>query len=103
MYKWSFEEIKSQIGIIFKLYLLRKGLSQFQLANEVDLSKDYIGRIERGKTNPTIEIIISICNFFLELDIIQVVSKFNQSQLDSFIKETILLEEKFKNQNKRKS
>lgn len=102
MYKWSFEEIKSQIGIIFKLYRLRKGLSQFQLANEVDLSKDYIGRIERGKTNPTIEIIICICNF-LELDIIQVVSKLNQSQLDSVIKETILLEEKFKNQNKRKS
>lgn len=102
MYKWNSEEIKNQIGIIFKLYRLRKGLSQFQLANEVDLSKDYIGRIERGKTNPTIEIIISICNF-LEIDIIHVFSKLNQSQLDSIITETILLEEKFKNQNKRKS
>lgn len=102
MYKWDFEEIKIQIGIIFKLYRLRKGLSQFQLANEVDLSKDYIGRIERGKTNPTIEIVISICNF-LELDVIQLVSKLSSTQLDSIIKETILLEEKFKNQNKRKS
>lgn len=101
MYKWNSEEIKSQIGIIFKLYRLRKGLSQFQLANEVDLSKDYIGRIERGKTNPTIEIIISICNF-LDIDIIQIVSKLNQSQLNSIISETALLEEKFKNQNKRK-
>jgi len=102
MYKWSSEEIKSQIGIIFKLFRLRKGLSQFQLANEVDLSKDYIGRIERGKTNPTIEIIVSICNF-LEIDIIYVVSKLNHSQIDSIINETISLEEKFKNQNKRKS
>ncbi|ASK28813.1 MULTISPECIES: helix-turn-helix domain-containing protein [unclassified Chryseobacterium] len=102
MYKWDSEEIKSQIGIIFKLYRLRKGLSQFQLATEVDLSKDYIGRIERGKTNPTIEIITNICNF-LEIDIILVVSKLNQSQLDAIITETILLEEKFKNQNKRKS
>lgn len=102
MYKWESEEIKSQIGIIFKLYRLRKGLSQFQLANEIDLSKDYIGRIERGTTNPTIEIIITVCNF-LEVDIIQVVSKLNQSQLESIISETILLEEKFKNQNKRKS
>jgi len=101
MYKWDFEEIKIQIGIIFKLYRLRKGLSQFQLANEVELSKDYIGRIERGKTNPTIEIIITICNF-LELDIIQVVSKLNPTQLDSIINETMILEEKFKNQNKRK-
>jgi len=102
MYKWESEEIKSQIGIIFKLYRLRKGLSQFQLANEIDLSKDYIGRIERGTTNPTIEIIITVCNF-LEVDIIQVFSKLNQSQLESIISETILLEEKFKNQNKRKS
>lgn len=101
MYKWDFEEIKIQIGIIFKLYRLRKGLSQFQLANEVELSKDYIGRIERGKTNPTIEIIITICNF-LELDIIQVVSKLNPTQLNSIINETMILEEKFKNQNKRK-
>ena len=102
MYKWDSEEIKSQIGIIFKLYRLRKGLSQFQLANEIELSKDYIGRIERGTTNPTIEIIITVCNF-LEVDIIQIVSKLNQSQLESIMSETILLEEKFKNQNKRKS
>ena len=102
MYKWNSEEIKSQIGIIFKLHRLRKGLSQFQLANEIELSKDYIGRIERGKTNPTIGIVISICNF-LEIDIIQVVSKLNHSQLDSIISETIFLEEKFKNHNKRKS
>lgn len=101
MYKWDSEEIKIQIGIIFKLYRLRKGLSQFQLANEIELSKDYIGRIERGKTNTTIEIIISICNF-LEVDIIQLVSKLNPTQLDSIINQTMLLEEKFKNQNKRK-
>ena len=102
MYKWNSEEIKNQIGIFFKLYRLRKGLSQFQVATEIDLSKDYIGRIERGKTNPTIEIIIAICNF-LEIDLIGLFSKISQSQIDSMISETKLLEEKFKNQNKRKS
>jgi len=102
MYKWNSEEIKNQVGLFFKLYRLRKGLSQFQVATEIDLSKDYIGRIERGKTNPTIEIIIAICNF-LEIDILNVFSKISQSQLDSMINETKLLEEKFKNQNKRKS
>ncbi|WP_294207692.1 helix-turn-helix transcriptional regulator [uncultured Chryseobacterium sp.] len=102
MYKWKSEEIKDQIGIIFKLHRLRKGLSQFQMATEIDLSKDYIGRIERGTTNPTIDIIITICNF-LEIDLLLVFSKMNQSQLDSMISETKILEEKLKNQNKRKS
>lgn len=102
MYKWKSEEIKDQIGIIFKLHRLRKGLSQFQIATEIDLSKDYIGRIERGTTNPTIDIIITICNF-LEIDLLLVFSKMNQSQLDSMISEIKLLEEKLKNQNKRKS
>ncbi|WP_366935850.1 helix-turn-helix transcriptional regulator [uncultured Chryseobacterium sp.] len=102
MYKWKSEEIKDQIGIIFKLHRLRKGLSQFQIATEIDLSKDYIGRIERGTTNPTIDIIITICNF-LEIDLLLVFSKMNQSQLDSMISETKILEEKLKNQNKRKS
>jgi len=102
MYKWNSEEIKNQIGIFFKLYRLRKGLSQFQVATEIELSKDYIGRIERGKTNPTIEIIIAICNF-LEIDLLRVFSKINHSQIDEMISEIKLLEEKFKNQNKRKS
>ncbi|WP_294216431.1 helix-turn-helix transcriptional regulator [uncultured Chryseobacterium sp.] len=102
MYKWKSEEIKDQIGIIFKLHRLRKGLSQFQIATEIDLSKDYIGRIERGTTNPTIDVIITICNF-LEIDLLLVFSKMNQSQLDSMISETKILEEKLKNQNKRKS
>ncbi|WP_407532148.1 helix-turn-helix domain-containing protein [Elizabethkingia miricola] len=101
MYKWNSEEIKNQIGIFFKLYRLKKGLSQFQVATEIDLSKDYIGRIERGKTNPTIEIIISICNF-LEIDLLDMFSKISQSQIDSMRSETKVLEEKFKNQNKRK-
>jgi transcriptional regulator with XRE-family HTH domain len=102
MYKWKTEEIINQIGIVFKLYRLRKGLSQFQVATEIDLSKDYIGRIERGKTNPTIEIIIAICNF-LEIDLLQAFCKISQSQLDSMISETKLLEERLKNQNKKKS
>ncbi|GEN73683.1 helix-turn-helix domain-containing protein [Chryseobacterium lathyri] len=102
MYKWNVEELKIQVGIIFKLCRLRKGLSQFQVAIEVGLSKDYIGRIERGETNPTIEIIVNICNF-LELDINQVVTKENESQLATIKLEILELEAKLKNQNKKKS
>ncbi|MCT4084695.1 hypothetical protein CMU71_13790 [Elizabethkingia anophelis] len=102
MYKWNVEELKIQIGIIIKLYRLRKGLSQFQVGNEVDLTKDYIGIIERGKTNPTIEVIIGICNF-LEIDISYLVTKVDENQIETFKLETLELEAKFKNQNKKKS
>ncbi|CAH0295455.1 helix-turn-helix transcriptional regulator [Chryseobacterium sp. Bi04] len=102
MYKWNIEELKIQIGIIFKVYRLRKGLSQFQVANEVDLTKDYIGIIERGRTNPTIEVIINLCNFF-ELDINQLFTKIEDNQLETFKLEILELETKFKNQNKKKS
>lgn len=102
MYKWNVEELKIQIGVIVKLYRLKKGLSQFQVGNEVDLTKDYIGIIERGKANPTIEVIISICNF-LEIDISQLVIKTSESQLNAFRLEISELEAKLKNQSKKKS
>ncbi len=102
MYKWNLEELKIQIGIIFKLYRLRKGLSQFQVGNEVDLAKDYIGIIERGKTNPTIEIISKLCDF-LEIDLLVLFKKLDDKELQEIEKEIDNLQKKFKNQNKRKS
>lgn len=102
MYKWTSEEIRKQIGIFFKLYRLRKALSQFQVATELDLSKDYIGRIERGKANPSIDIIIAVSNF-LEIDLLVMFTKIDQSHIDSMINESRILDEKFKNHNKRKT
>lgn len=102
MHKWDIEELKVQIGIIIRLARLRKQLSQFQLGNEVDLTKDYVGIIERGRTNPTIEVIVKICNFLdIELtDVFQVASK---NQLEAFNLEIQKLETNSKNQNKKKS
>ncbi|GEM_PF-420681 len=102
MFKWEGEELKIQIGIIFKLHRLRKKLSQFQVGNEVNLTKDYIGIIERGKANPTIEVLIDICNF-LDVDINLLVTKATSGQLEAFKLEIFKLDESFKNQNKRKS
>ncbi len=102
MFKWESEELKMQIGVIFKLHRLRKKLSQFQVGNEVDLTKDYIGIIERGKANPTIEVLIKLCNF-LEVDINLLVTKATSSQLQAFKLEILELDARFKNQNKRKS
>jgi transcriptional regulator with XRE-family HTH domain len=102
MYKWSAEELQLQIGIFFKLYRLRKELSQFQVGIEVGNAKDYIGRIERGETNLTIGIMVKICNF-LEVDIKQIVTKANEKQLESIKLEILELEAKLKNKNKKKS
>lgn len=102
MYKWKPEELKLQLGKIFQLYRLRKGISQLQLGNEVNLSGNHIGRIERGETNPTIEIIIDLCSF-LQIDILELFTKLKQENLIKIDNEIEKLKLEFKNQNKRKS
>lgn len=49
-------------AFIFRLVELRKmsGLSQRQLAYETGISQSYIGRLEKGKVNPTISVIFAI-------------------------------------------
>ena len=55
MNKLELEKLKIQIGKLLQLYRLRKGLSQLQLGNELNLSSNHVGRIERAETNPTLE------------------------------------------------
>lgn len=102
MYKWDFEELKVQIGMYIRKHRLSSSLSQFQLAIEVGLSKDYIGLIERGKTNPTLEILVNISNF-INLDLSVAISKKSDNEISTIKLEIEQLEKKFKNQNKRKS
>ena len=102
MFKWDFEELKVQIGLYIRKYRLASSLSQFQLAIEIGLSKDYIGLIERGKTNPTLEILVDISNC-INLDLSFAILKKSESELNSLKIEIKELEKKFKNQNKRKS
>ncbi|SKB63256.1 DNA-binding transcriptional regulator, XRE-family HTH domain [Soonwooa buanensis] len=102
MFKWDFEELKVQIGLYIRKYRLVSSLSQFQLAIEIGLSKDYIGLIERGKTNPTLEILVDISNY-INLDLSFAILKKSESELNSLKIEIKELEKKFKNQNKRKS
>lgn len=102
MNKLVLEELKNQIGKLLQLYRLRKGMSQLQLGNELNLSSNHIGRIERADTNPTLENIVKICNFF-EIDVLYLFSTLNKNELNNIESEIIDLKEKFKNQNKRKS
>lgn len=102
MYIWEVTELKFQVGKLFQFYRLKKKLSQLQLGNEINLSGNQVGRIERGETNPTIESIVKFCNFF-EIDILNVFTKLSEAEekdLEIKIKE---LQKEFKNHNRRKS
>jgi len=96
MYKWNLVNLKIHIGRIILLYRLRKELSQFQLGLEVGMSRDHIGRIERGQTNPTIENIVKISDF-LNIDILIFFTELNQTELSSILDEIKKLKEKDKN------
>tara|TARA_R110001632_G_scaffold213965_2_gene340413 strand:- start:808 stop:1041 length:234 start_codon:yes stop_codon:yes gene_type:complete len=52
------------IGIRIKELRENNNLSQLQLANEVDLSKTHLGRIERAESNVTVETLNRIAVFF---------------------------------------
>ena len=102
MYKWEIEELKFQIGKLIQLYRLKKGISQFQLGNELNISSNHVGRIERSETNPTIESLVTFCNF-LEIDLLHLFTKLNEKELKKIQSEIDQLQKEFKNQNKRKS
>ncbi|ASW73105.1 XRE family transcriptional regulator [Chryseobacterium piperi] len=102
MYKWEIEELKFQIGKLIQLHRLKRELSQLQLGNELNISSNHIGRIERAETNPTIESLVKICNFF-EIDILYLFTKINEKELKKIEGEIEQLQKEFKNQNKRKS
>ncbi|MCP1297953.1 helix-turn-helix transcriptional regulator [Chryseobacterium sp. S0630] len=102
MYKWQVEDLKFQIGKIIQVYRLRRELSQFQLGLELNISKDHVGRIERGLTNPTIENIVKLSNF-LDINILFLFTKLDVKELQKIELEIDCLQKEFKNKNKRKS
>lgn len=102
MYKWQVEDLKFQIGKLIQVYRLRKELSQFQLGLELNISKDHVGRIERGLTNPTIENIVKLSNF-LDIDILILFTKLDAKEIQKIELEIDCLQKEFKNKNKRKS
>ena len=87
---------------MFQFNRLKNKLSQLQLGNELNLSSNHVGRIERAETNPTLEIVIKFCNFF-EIDILQLFTKLSEKELNNLEVEIERLQKEFKNHNKRKS
>lgn len=102
MYIWEIEELKFQIGKLFQFNRLKNKLSQLQVSNELNLSSNHVGRIERAETNPTLEIVVKFCNFF-EIDILHLFIKLNEKELNDLNMEIERLQKEFKNHNIRKS
>jgi transcriptional regulator with XRE-family HTH domain len=48
-------DVKQWVGRNIRAARKAKGLSQFQLAERSELSADFIGKVERGTTSPSIE------------------------------------------------
>jgi len=64
------KDIKKKLGKNIKKLRELQGLSQEELSLNLDLDGSYIGKVENGKLNITIDKISSIANFF-DVDIIE--------------------------------
>lgn len=56
------EEIIKKIAFNIKVERMRKNLTQFQLAEMVDVHEKYIGKVESGKQNLTIKTLIKLAD-----------------------------------------
>ncbi|MAU70567.1 MAG: transcriptional regulator [Pseudozobellia sp.] len=52
------------IGSVIKRHRTERGLSQLTMGFDIDMSANQIGRIERAESNPTIETLHTIANYF---------------------------------------
>ena len=61
-------KLKNDIGKKLKQLRLDRGISQEKLAEFVNMSREHISCIERGKNMPTVETLYNFSKFF-EIDI----------------------------------
>lgn len=55
-------ELTIQFGLLVRKYRKERNMSQEQLALLCNMDRSYLGRIERGEVNPTLEKIYEIAN-----------------------------------------
>lgn len=53
-------DIKQMIGIRIKKIRTKRGITQEQLSERININSKYLSSIERGKENPTLDILIKI-------------------------------------------
>ena len=59
-YIYYFQSMKNQTNIKMKLARIEKDLSQQQLADRVEATRQTIGLIEKGKYNPSLKLCLKI-------------------------------------------
>lgn len=57
-------KIKEKFGIVIRELRTKKGVSQEQLAYEAGIDRTYVGHIEKGSRNVSLEIIEKLANYF---------------------------------------
>lgn len=62
------KEFFAEFGMKIKIYRLKKGLTQAELDEKIDMSEHRLSEIERGKCNITLKSVNKIANA-LEIDV----------------------------------
>lgn len=60
----KYENINKIIGKKIKLERIKRDLSQDRLGEIANISKNFVGAVERGESSPTIETLAKIANAF---------------------------------------
>lgn len=53
-----------ELGMRIKRLRVAKGLTQEKFAEALGISVEYVGKIERGKRSPSLDLVIAMANFF---------------------------------------
>lgn len=57
-------KIQTKFGLVIKELRTKKGVSQERLALDSGIDRTYIGDIESGTRNVSLEIVEKLCNYF---------------------------------------
>ena len=57
-------ELKQKFGLVIRDLRIKKGVSQERLALDSDIDRTYIGHIEKGNRNVSIEIVEKLAAYF---------------------------------------
>jgi transcriptional regulator with XRE-family HTH domain len=56
--------VRNSLGETIRIHRTQMGISQEKLAELIDVHRNYIGKIERGEQNITINSLVRFCNLF---------------------------------------
>lgn len=79
-------EIAARIGENIRQLRKRRGLSQEQLALRAEINPSYMGQVERGEKNPTIDVLSKIA-LALQMPIEQIVGVISESDFAAVAEE----------------